>query len=170
MPATSTNQSFIEALALCHSLRGSKDQIEGYPLDKATFEATKYVLDSGIKNMNNRSCKGVIESPNRAKTFAIRKIFRFDASLQKSSVIVEDLDGGNQMAFTKGSPGSIFDICDLSSVPQSYFDTVRTYTSQGFYCIAYASKSIKLKEVGQVCREDVEVGLTFLGFALFQVY
>ena len=169
MQPSLVRQMFMEALATCHSLQGSGGQVDGYPLDKATFVTTGYVLDSSVKNVDKRSCKGTIQSPDGSKTLLIRKIFRFDASLQKSSVIVENHSNQQQMVYTKGSPDAIFDICDLASVPQSYFDTVRTYTSQGYYCIAYASKAAKYQDFYHISREDVEVGLTFLGFALFQV-
>lgn len=61
------------------------------------------------------------------------------------SVIVRELGSKNMIAFTKGAPEKIIEICEESSVPSDFFLHLSKYTAQGYRVIALAYKKLPSK-------------------------
>ncbi|KAL8003389.1 putative P-type ATPase, HAD superfamily, P-type ATPase, transmembrane domain superfamily [Plasmopara halstedii] len=161
----------IVGLATCHGLTDSSGQIKGYALEMDMFRATGYSLESETseKSTNSRQFAALVVSPI-GKRFGIVARFPFDASRQRSSVVVEDVDSGNRYAYVKGSPEAIHKICTPNTLPNNYIARARSYAHQGLYVVALATKVFPLPKTEStqlVARDDVESSVAFLGFLLF---
>ncbi|TMW68177.1 hypothetical protein Poli38472_007849 [Pythium oligandrum] len=157
----------IVGLATCHALNERHGEVTGYALEKDMFRATGYSLETNIhkRNTPNAPFSVLISSPI-GKTFGVVKRYLFDASLQRSSVLIEDFESGQRVVYTKGSPEMIQTICNAASIPANYAEKVRQYSYQGYYVVALASKTYPVTaDVPQ--REAMECRLNFLGFILF---
>lgn len=157
----------IVGLATCHGLNERSGNITGYALERDMFRATGYSIEMNVhkKNTPNAPFSVLISSPI-GKTFGIVKRFLFDASLQRSSVLIEDFETGQRVVYTKGSPEAMLAICNAATLPANYLEKVRTYSYQGYYVVALASKTYPVTADVPV-REAMECRLNFLGFILF---
>ncbi|GAB9472053.1 P-type atpase [Globisporangium polare] len=157
----------IVGLATCHGLNERSGNITGYALERDMFRATGYSIEMNVhkKNTPNAPFSVLISSPI-GKTFGVVKRFLFDASLQRSSVLIEDFETGQRVVYTKGSPEAMLAICNAATLPANYLEKVRTYSYQGYYVVALASKTYPVTADVPV-REAMECRLNFLGFILF---
>ena len=138
----------IVGLATCHALNERNGKVTGYALEQDMFRATGFTLETNVHKPNATSPFAVLIASPIGKTFGVVKRFLFDASLQRSSVLVEDFESGQRAVYTKGSPEAIQSVCNAASIP------------------ALASKSYPVTaDVPQ--REAMECRLTFVGFVLF---
>lgn len=157
----------IVGLATCHGLNERSGAITGYALERDMFRATGYSIEMNVhkKNTPNAPFSVLISSPI-GKTFGVVKRFLFDATLQRSSVLIEDFETGQRVVYTKGSPETMLAICNGATLPANYMEKVRTYSYQGYYVVALASKTYPVTADVPV-REAMECRLNFLGFILF---
>ncbi|DAZ92877.1 TPA: hypothetical protein N0F65_011580 [Lagenidium giganteum] len=157
----------IVGLATCHGLNERNGKITGYALELDMFRATGYSIENNAhkKNAPNAPFSVLIASPI-GKTYGIVKRFLFDASLQRSSVLIEDFESGQRVVYTKGSPEAMVACCNPATLPPNYHEKVRAYSYQGYYVVALASKSYPVTADVPV-REAMECRLTFAGFILF---
>lgn len=157
----------IVGLATCHGLNERAGAITGYALERAMFRATGYSLEANVhkKSTPNAPFSVLISSPI-GKTFGVVKRFLFDASLQRSSVLIEDFETGQRVVYTKGSPEALLPVCNSATLPSNYIEKVRAYAYQGYYVLALASKTYPVT-ADMPAREAMECRLTFLGFVLF---
>lgn len=159
--------SAIVGLATCHGLNERSGHVTGYALEKDMFRATGYSIETNIhkRNTPNAPFSVLISSPI-GKTFGIVKRYLFDASLQRSSALIEDFESGQRVVYTKGSPEAIMAICNQATIPANFAEKARAYSYQGYYVVALASKTYPVTaDVPQ--REAMECRLNFLGFILF---
>lgn len=87
----------------------------------------------------------------------------------RSSVICKD-SKHNFMAFVKGSPERIKELC-ISQIPTEYDTVLEQYTKEGYRVIALANKELKKFEtnmIPSIRREEIESNLTFLGFLVME--
>ncbi|TYZ60869.1 hypothetical protein PybrP1_001441 [[Pythium] brassicae (nom. inval.)] len=157
----------IVGLATCHGLNERGGAITGYALERDMFRATGYSIEMNVhkKSTPNAPFSVLISSPI-GKTFGIVKRFLFDASLQRSSVLIEDFETGQRVVYAKGSPEAMLAVCNRATVPPNYVEKVRAYAYQGYYVVALASKTYPVT-ADVPAREAMECRLTFLGFVLF---
>lgn len=63
------------------------------------------------------------------------------------------------IAFTKGAPEKLYNMCQIETLPKNFNSYLATYTTQGFRCIAVAYKTLptnfKWKEANKVTRDYV---------------
>lgn len=165
----------IVGLATCHGLAERLGQLEGYALEKDMFRATGYSLEpeTSENSMKRGQFAALVASPV-GKRFGLVARFPFDATRQRSSVVVEDVDSGNRYVYVKGSPDAIRNICASNTLPSNYMARARSYAHQGLYVVALATKvfnptadALQSEVAPPVARDDVESSVGFLGFVLF---
>ncbi|CAO3668835.1 unnamed protein product [Umbelopsis ramanniana] len=97
--------------------------------------------------------------------------FEFVSSLRRMSVIVRDLSKPHMEVFVKGAPEVMSEVCLPETIPQDYNERLYWYTHRGYRVIACASKTltnIKWHKLHKLKRQEVEIGLTFVGFIIFE--
>ncbi|KAI8968365.1 hypothetical protein BDF20DRAFT_981485 [Mycotypha africana] len=103
--------------------------------------------------------------------FGIIHTFEFVSSLRRMSVIVRRLASPTMEVFVKGAPEVMKDICTPESMPEDFNERLYKYTHCGFRVIACASRQllgVKYHKLHKLKRHEVETGLTFLGFIVFE--
>ncbi|KAJ3386118.1 hypothetical protein HDU92_002678 [Lobulomyces angularis] len=103
------------------------------------------------------------------------KRFDFEAQVQRHSVVCANFIENKVILFSKGSPESIRNICDPSTVPEDFISKLNHYASKGFYVLACACKILSEKtdslsqlDIDSIKRENVEYKLVFLGFFILE--
>ncbi|KAG9493959.1 hypothetical protein GDO78_001694, partial [Eleutherodactylus coqui] len=139
----------LEALASCHSLAAIDGTIQGDPLDLKMFEATHWGPAEGI---------------------AIVHQFPFSSSLQRMSVITQEVGQDKRAVFMKGAPEMVIKFCKEESVPKGFFQELQYYTVKGYRVIGFAYKSLEEKTAADdnFIREDIESDLEFLGLLILE--
>uniref|UniRef100_A0A6P7HDL0 Cation-transporting ATPase n=1 Tax=Diabrotica virgifera virgifera TaxID=50390 RepID=A0A6P7HDL0_DIAVI len=101
---------------------------------------------------------------------ALLRTFTFSSTFQCMSVICRDLRQPNMVAFTKGAPEKLLNMCREETIPENFLAKLAEYTAQGYRVIALGYKdlpeSFKWKEAQKVKRDKIECDLTFLGFLI----
>ncbi|KAH8547645.1 hypothetical protein BGW37DRAFT_230305 [Umbelopsis sp. PMI_123] len=155
----------------------------------ATSIGAKSVSESA-ENGGSKISKGIVPTvvrPKGAKKFDISfeetevnnglvelgiiHSFEFISSLRRMSVIVRDLSKPHMEVFVKGAPEVMSEVCLPETIPQDYSERLYWYTHRGYRVIACASKSltnVKWHKLHKLKRQEVEVGLTFVGFIIFE--
>lgn len=97
--------------------------------------------------------------------------FDFSSGLQRMSVICKNQLDNKFLAFVKGSPEKIQELCDPSTLPHNYEEILEIYTKEGFRVIGLATKALPdmtyQKALG-IPRGEIECGLTFLGLLVME--
>lgn len=185
------------AMATCHSLRIVNDELIGDPLDQKMFEFTQWSFDEGGQTRGTsrgtlrgsddyRFAPAVARPPSNTEyldtlevtserskplELGILKSFEFISQLRRASVIVRTLGSQDVCIYTKGAPECMKEICRTDSFPEDYDDLLAFYTHRGYRVIGCASKkliSINSTAVENLERQEVESGLTFVGFIVFE--
>ncbi|NWR36041.1 AT134 ATPase, partial [Tachuris rubrigastra] len=164
------------AMAVCHSLIVWEGKIQGDPLDVKMFEATNWVIDDSnghqIEGQGSTHATVVRPGPKATATpvegVTILHQFPFSSSLQRMSVIAQEI-GGDQQIFTKGAPEIVAMLCRAETVPSNFESELLLYTAQGFRVIGLAWKSLQAGKLPTaLSREEVESDLTFLGLLIME--
>lgn len=145
--------SFI--MAGCHSLSVLEREVIGDPIESAALKHAGWTLSKSDVAKKGRF------------TVQIRHRFHFNSALKRMSVIAS-VDQTNY-ALVKGAPEVVMQF--LSSVPEHYEYTYKTFARRGARIIAMAYRQMQALDVETVRslkREDVEHGLTFAGFLVFE--
>ncbi|KAF0700986.1 Aste57867_8432 [Aphanomyces stellatus] len=148
-PLSQSSHAMQHGAGTCHGVTWSQGQLVGSPLEISLFHASKHRWDNAT---------GEIECPTSGKRFTYVKKFAFDASLQRSSIVLSD-----GQVYVKGSPEAMVECC--VAVPAHFHDTVHAYAKDGYYCMGLATKHIVVQQ--DIPRAHVESQLTFLGLLLF---
>lgn len=114
------------------------------------------------------------------------RVFEFESSKRRMSVIVRKSGTKDLQVYVKGAPEIMYDICQQStctfplpsicdvgviSVPSDYEEMLDFYTHHGYRVIALASKSlpnISSRRAQRMKRQEAESELIFLGFIVFE--
>ncbi|KAI8063072.1 hypothetical protein BDF21DRAFT_347397, partial [Thamnidium elegans] len=173
---SSTQARILRTMTTCHSLKIVGGELLGDPLDLKMFEFTRWELEEsgGASSMGlkPRSELAALQAKKSAKVgimptvvrppgvrqdtnlhqqmdatpppieFGIIHTFEFVSALRRMSVIVRKLASPTMEVFVKGAPEVMKDICTADSMPEDYQE--RLY------------------------KNEVETGLTFLGFIVFE--
>lgn len=107
-------------------------------------------------------------------SYAIVRVFAFDAFLQRMSVIIRSKETNELKLYSKGSPERIMALCCAESIPSGWDRTLSQLGERGLRVLAIAQKCLSvdpenssLLTSGKIERASVETNLTFLGFLLF---
>ncbi|XP_045708031.1 probable cation-transporting ATPase 13A4 [Phyllostomus hastatus] len=164
------------AMASCHSLVLLDETIQGDPLDLKMFEATTWEMAVSGDNFHIKGvpvhatvvkpCKTASQVP--VEGMAILHQFPFSSSLQRMTVIVQEM-GGDRLAFMKGAPEKVASFCQPETVPTGFASELQIYTTQGFRVIALAYKKLEMDHhTTALMRDKVESDLVFLGLLILE--
>ncbi|SPN98873.1 related to cation translocating ATPases [Cephalotrichum gorgonifer] len=178
-------------MTTCHSLRSVDGELVGDPLDVKMFGFTEWDFEEGSHGAGDhdeeehggispsiarppRNSADPSDGDTRGETLlelGILKSFEFVSELRRASVIVRRFGQRSGDVYVKGAPEALKGICREESFPKDYDELLSTYTHQGYRVIGCATKHIpKLSWVKaqKMKREDVESGLDFVGFIIFE--
>ena len=186
-------QYYVECLACCHQLTYVKEKLLGDPIDIQMFESTGWILKENNSADNNNSVNSLILNYIRPKCeedmvlsfqdnnnlneklknryeIAIAKRFDFSSKLQRMTVIGKNINEDFFKVFCKGSPEKIKELCDPSTIPESFDETLNNYTTRGYRVLGMAAKSLKMsfKQSQEIKRDIVEKNMIFLGLLIVQ--
>ena len=186
-------QYYVECLACCHQLTYVKEKLLGDPIDIQMFESTGWILKENNSADNNNSINSLILNYIRPKCeedmvlsfqdnnnlneklknryeIAIAKRFDFSSKLQRMTVIGKNINEDFFKVFCKGSPEKIKELCDPSTIPESFDETLNNYTTRGYRVLGMAAKSLKMsfKQSQEIRRDIVEKNMIFLGLLIVQ--
>uniref|UniRef100_A0A8D2JHC9 Cation-transporting ATPase n=1 Tax=Varanus komodoensis TaxID=61221 RepID=A0A8D2JHC9_VARKO len=164
------------AMATCHSLFLLDGKIQGDPLDLKMFEGTKWVSAHSLPQPpGERSHIVVKPGPDASQApvegIAILRQFPFSSSLLRMSVVTQDLGKDVFDLYMKGAPEVVANLCEPATVPANFQTELEYFTSQGFRVLALAHKELAVSGgvgLGDVDRESLEAGLTFLGLLVME--
>lgn len=188
------NKAILYNMATCHSLRIVDDEFIGDPLDLKMFEWTGWQYEEGAESGDlgdeeeELSLSPSVARPppgmefdldeeqgtpnsRRAIELGVLRSFEFVSQLRRASVVVRQFGEKSGDVYVKGAPEAMKGICRPDSFPPDYNDLLAYYTHRGYRVIACATKHIfKLNwlKVQKMKREDVESGLEFVGFIIFE--
>uniref|UniRef100_A0A4W6FLE5 Polyamine-transporting ATPase 13A3 n=1 Tax=Lates calcarifer TaxID=8187 RepID=A0A4W6FLE5_LATCA len=192
------NSAFVACMATCHSLTKIEGELSGDPLDLKMFSATGWILEEPTEEetaLHNPIMPTVVRPPKHAipeanygnsdclyillVSFApqsceigIVRQFPFSSALQRMSVVVRRLGERHMDAYLKGAPEIVANLCKQHTVPQSFTETLETYTRQGFRVIALAHRQLESKlswhKVQSLSRDLIETNMEFLGLIIMQ--
>ncbi|XP_063775692.1 probable cation-transporting ATPase 13A4 [Pseudophryne corroboree] len=165
------------ALSSCHSLVAIDGTLQGDPLDLKMFEATNWELKQLVSENNDISASNLIVKPGQGcrmgpvEEIAIIHQFPFSSSLQRMSVITQEIGQDKLVMYMKGAPEMVITFCKEESVPKGFSQELQFYTMKGFRVIGLAYKTLedwKIASDANFIREDVESGLEFLGLLILE--
>ncbi|XP_044076314.1 polyamine-transporting ATPase 13A3-like isoform X3 [Siniperca chuatsi] len=190
------NTVFVACMAACHSLTKIEGELSGDPLDLKMFSATGWVLEEPTEeetalhnpimptvvrppkhnvpeaNQNNPLTQNMELSELSSCEIGIVRQFPFSSALQRMSVVVRRLGEKHMDAYLKGAPEVVASLCKQHTVPQSFTETLETYTRQGFRVIALAHRQLESKlswhKVQSLSRDLIETNMEFLGLIIMQ--
>ncbi|XP_061775883.1 polyamine-transporting ATPase 13A3-like [Nerophis ophidion] len=170
-----TKTSFVAGMATCHSLISIKDKLCGDPIDLNVFSATGWILEEPREEQTalyDVHISTIVRHPQQWGEFGIVRQLPFSSALQRMSVVVRQLGQKHFDIYLKGAPETVVNLCKPHTVPQSFTDTLETYTRQGFRVIALAHHQLESKlswqEVQNLSREQLETNMDFLGLIVMQ--
>ncbi|XP_019114526.2 probable cation-transporting ATPase 13A3 isoform X2 [Larimichthys crocea] len=181
---------FVACMATCHSLTKIEGELSGDPLDLKMFSGTGWILEEPTEEetaLHNPIMPTVVRPPKHAVPEAnqnnpltqnmsceigIVRQFPFSSALQRMSVVVRKLGEKHMDAYLKGAPEVVASLCKQHTVPQSFTETLETYTRQGFRVIALAHRQLESKlswhKVQNLSRDLIETNMEFLGLIIMQ--
>ncbi|XP_056277594.1 polyamine-transporting ATPase 13A3-like isoform X3 [Pseudoliparis swirei] len=190
------NSVFVAGMATCHSLTKIEGVLSGDPLDLKMFSATGWILEEPTEeetalhnpimptvvrppkhsvpeaNQNNPLTHNMELSELSSCEIGIVHQFPFSSTLQRMSVVIRRLGEKHMHAFLKGAPEVVVSLCRPHTVPQSFTETLETYTRQGFRVIALAHRQLESKlswhKVQSLSRVLIETNMEFLGLIIMQ--
>uniref|UniRef100_A0A4W6FJ26 ATPase 13A3 n=1 Tax=Lates calcarifer TaxID=8187 RepID=A0A4W6FJ26_LATCA len=139
------NSAFVACMATCHSLTKIEGELSGDPLDLKMFSATGWVRNKEETALHNPIMPTVVRPPKHSCEIGIVRQFPFSSALQRMSVVVRRLGERHMDAYLKGAPEIVANLCKQHTVPQSFTETLETYTRQGFRVIALAHRQLESK-------------------------
>ncbi|KAL0966747.1 hypothetical protein UPYG_G00299650 [Umbra pygmaea] len=189
--------SFIACMATCHSLTKIDGQLSGDPLDLKMFSATGWILEEATEEetaLHNPIMPTVVRPPKQGISKVTQEVspaqnmqlselmlsceigivrqFPFSSGLQRMSVVVRKLGEKRMDAYLKGAPEVVAGLCRGDTVPESFTETLESYTKQGFRVIALAHRQLEAKlswhKVQNLNRDVIENNLEFLGLLIMQ--
>ncbi|PRP86428.1 hypothetical protein PROFUN_05347 [Planoprotostelium fungivorum] len=159
------------AMTSCHSITVLEDTFIGDTLEVKMFQYTRWSFEEVAEDPHHPHLLSVVRSPQKEQALGIVKRFDFSSALQRMSTITYDMEEKSLVAFVKGSPEMIRQLCLPSTIPGEYTSILSTYTNQGYRVIAMAYRPLDdmaLDDAEQTPRHEVEKELRFLGFFILQ--
>ncbi|PIN91807.1 hypothetical protein AB205_0172520 [Aquarana catesbeiana] len=165
------------ALSCCHSLVSIDGKLQGDRLDLKMFEGTQWEFEQSSSENKETVSSSLVLKPGQAcrsgpaEGIAIIHQFPFSSSLQRMSVITQEIGQDNHVVYMKGAPEMVIQFCREDSVPKGFSSELQFYTMKGFRVIGLAYKvleEVKPRSNSSFIREDVESDLEFLGLLILE--
>jgi magnesium-transporting ATPase (P-type) len=161
---------FCEVAGLCNLVFKVGNEYYGSETEQELLSESAFNLTNYYTNDNG--CGRVFTPKLEALKFFAKEyhITRFLASKRTDSHKVQSVlakAAGEFLVLTKGEPKAIEDLFDERSLPANYHSRIAKYANKGFKCLAFGYKKVS-EEESQGPVEDLEHGLTFVGFYLFK--
>jgi len=144
----------------CNTLAQVDDKLIGDPLEKSSFNAIEWEIDT--KSNAYQVPGGRVRIQNHRK-------FLFDSSLKRMTTIstVKSNKNSEMKVLCKGAPEVLQDL--LSEIPENYAEYYSYYVKHGYRVIAMAHKDLPAgTNAHSLSRESAESNLVFAGFLIFQ--
>lgn len=121
----------VMCFATCHNLIYIDGKLAGDPLDLKMFQFSKWIY----REKDKEEGKMISEMFNEKfqKGLSICRIFEFESSLQRMSVIFRDNTDGKLLLSIKGSPEQIFTMCKPETLPKNYHEINRLQSQVIFF-------------------------------------
>lgn len=166
------NDKFFHLLSCCHTATVVHGRLVGDPLDLKMFEFTGCVLEEPDHSPDDQNLAGTTIRPfeGSGNELKIIRSFPFDATLKRQSVLIKDVVEDSFEFYTKGAPEVIKEHCRVETVPEDFDDLLGYYARHGQRVVACAYRRVveDVDELMVVGREQIEQGLHFLGFIVFE--
>ncbi|XP_044145286.1 probable cation-transporting ATPase 13A4 isoform X1 [Bufo gargarizans] len=167
------------AMACCHSIIMLDGKLQGDPLDLKMFEATGWVIDESMSDIQDgHSSQNIIVRPgpnseikDNVKGIQVLFQYPFSSVMQRMSVIAEANGGDELIVYMKGAPEMVASFCKTESVPSGFLKELERHTFQGLRVIGVAAKTLgkcNYEDLQSMEREDVERDLEFLGLLILE--
>ncbi|EJD45106.1 hypothetical protein AURDEDRAFT_114214 [Auricularia subglabra TFB-10046 SS5] len=162
VPVAKTSPQTTLCLAAAHALVRLEDgTVVGDPMERATLDALQWELDAGKMDVVRSRHGGPVQA------LAIKRRFQFSSALKRMSTLSHV--GGRTLVAVKGAPETLRGM--LASVPEFYDETFKWYTRRGARVLALGwreEQTLSNEKILKMHRDEVECGLTFGGFLVFQ--
>ncbi|XP_062904803.1 polyamine-transporting ATPase 13A3-like isoform X2 [Mobula hypostoma] len=187
--ALKEEEEVLAAMATCHSLTltSSHTSLQGEPLDLALFRATNWILEEMVSGRPDPPQPLLVVRPTRLPQpqgsstrlvcrfrsgIGILRQFPFSSSLQRMTVIAKDLDQQRLVAYCKGAPETVVNLCSPDSVPNDFQVVMESFTQRGYRVIGLAfrnfTSSFQEADIKNVKRMFVEQDMTFAGLVVLE--
>ncbi|GFR31279.1 probable cation-transporting ATPase 13A3, partial [Trichonephila clavata] len=143
-----SSEDVIKAMATCHSLARIDGEVRGYNLDQKMFQLTGWGLQEPTLGSHTafdyvppRIVTGKTSS-GKEESIAVVKMFPFESSLKRMSVVTQTKGKDHFDVFLKGAPELVITLSRTETVPDDVLEVLAYYSSQGFRVIALALKHL----------------------------
>jgi cation-transporting ATPase 13A1 len=160
--ANTCSDIVVSIMAGCHSLmKGKTGNVMGDPMELVSLEASGFSI-GGIDGT-------VAMNMERKLQLKVKHRYPFSSALKRMSVIVDSKSGDDSVKtylFTKGAPEIVSNL--IVDLPMFYKSTYLFHMNKGKRVLTIAYKEINTNTNTQnTTRADLETGLTFAGFLIF---
>lgn len=171
----------LHTLATCHTLVNMDEELIGDPLEKVTLQAIEWTLTKGdvviakkpkiTAITSSASSASAQLSKSNAMGWKIYQRFYFSSALKRMSVIAGHTKPGSvdttYIATCKGAPEVLKSM--IKDLPSNYDEIYLHYAREGarVLCLGYKELgSLTHQEIRDLTRDQIESGLTFVGFVV----
>ncbi|KAL4468757.1 hypothetical protein ABPG74_005260 [Tetrahymena malaccensis] len=146
----------------CHGVYLVNGENLGDELDIRMLEFSQYK----ILPEESKDFKFKVQRQSDNSLLTIYKVWEFESSLQRMTVIMNDEQTQKMYGIVKGSPEKIFDMCNKNSIDQNnYKKMLNELTNKGLRVIAFGYREINNKDS---IRSEVEQDIQFLGLFVLE--
>lgn len=163
---------FSEVAGLCNLVFKVGNEYHGSETEQELLTESAFNLTNYYSNDNG--C-GRVFTPKleAAKAFAKEyHICRFLSSKRADSRKVQSVlarsASGEHLVLSKGEPKAMEAMFDQRSLPANFHSRITKFANKGFKCLAFGFKVVTEEET-KGAAEDLERGLTFVGFYLLKI-
>lgn len=167
------------ALATCHSLHLVDGEVVGYEMDIKTLQTIDWRLEEPQlgEPVPFEKIPARIVMPRNLRlsstSLGIVRQFPFESQLHRASVVVTAASSNIFHIYCKGAPEVIQKMCLPETVPESFKETLESYTRHGLRILAIASKALPNdttwdQALHLLPRAELEYDLHFRGFIVLQ--
>lgn len=165
-----TAQLFVQAFSFCNHLIKLGQSIIGSEVDKAIFKSSPYeVIFDYLKSKTpvKKYRLKISKHSDMSHEYLPVKVFDQNAESMTLSVIVKCVENGEYILFSRCSSEAVSSICSQNSIPFQFTKMNLKLNAKGYQAIAYSYRIIHETELER-SKQELEQGMTFLGFYLLQ--
>jgi len=123
---TNLPPEILYTMTTCHSLKLVSNELIGDPLDAKMFEFTRWTFEEGgriyehskegyVARDGSRNDHPSVQPPDKSLELKLLRIFEFESSKRRMSVIVQKSGTKDLQVYVKGAPEIMSEICQQSS-------------------------------------------------------